>query len=228
MQMLTCRNCGHEFSGEVLLDELGWHAVCPKCESSFDVYLPEKRYVIAIALMPDNDYETYFVDEFDASGVAERYAYSDYESLLAGWREICDDPPSMWYWIVDVYSKRGRVETFVSGAIDPIDEETIRCHFGLDPVEEVAEKNTFITRLCDSLSRKDCIDAILRSQIAAMLINARVRRNLTRQQLGDIIDVPAAAIGRWENCDSDFRLSALANVCAEIGVVPTLQFIADE
>lgn len=42
---LTCLNCWHQFDGDVSLDELGWHSVCPKCGSSFDVDVPEEEAI---------------------------------------------------------------------------------------------------------------------------------------------------------------------------------------
>lgn len=38
---LTCMSCLHEFDGNISLDELGWHGVCPKCGASFPVDAPE-------------------------------------------------------------------------------------------------------------------------------------------------------------------------------------------
>jgi len=36
--MVSCLNCSHEFALNGLSrDKLGWHTVCPDCESSFDV-----------------------------------------------------------------------------------------------------------------------------------------------------------------------------------------------
>ena len=33
-----CLSCGYEFKpNEVFNDDLGWFAVCPNCESSFDI-----------------------------------------------------------------------------------------------------------------------------------------------------------------------------------------------
>ena len=34
---LCCQSCGHEFEGLIFKDDLGFHTVCPICESSFDV-----------------------------------------------------------------------------------------------------------------------------------------------------------------------------------------------
>lgn len=126
--MLTCSNCSHEFEGRVILDELGWHAVCPSCGSSFDVDLPEKRYVIAIAFMPEDEYDLYFENEFVSTGYTQLYAFPNYKALLRSWKRIAADPPSMWYWVVDVYGENG-LTTIVSGAIDPSDDEIIAEYF---------------------------------------------------------------------------------------------------
>lgn len=235
MKMWTCRNCGHAFNGEALLDELGWHAVCPSCGSSFDVYLPEKRFVIATALMPDDEYDLYFTDEFNASGVEELYTYPDFKSLLEGWKRIAAYPPSMWYWVIDVYANRDVVETIVSGAIDHMDEETLRNYFcwrvkAIDQkhedetVKTNEEEPDFISKLCDSMPREDFLNAILRSKITAMIIQERAKRNMTRKQFGALIDVPEATIRRWEDFDSDFRISALVHICSMLGVIPVLSF----
>lgn len=34
---IMCSNCGHEFKSGFDYDDLGWCAVCPECDSSFDV-----------------------------------------------------------------------------------------------------------------------------------------------------------------------------------------------
>lgn len=39
----TCMNCQKEFEGELSLDTLGWHTVCPFCGASFDVDAPDSR-----------------------------------------------------------------------------------------------------------------------------------------------------------------------------------------
>ena len=39
----TCMNCQKEFEGELSLDALGWHTVCPFCDASFDVDAPDSR-----------------------------------------------------------------------------------------------------------------------------------------------------------------------------------------
>lgn len=124
----TCMNCQKKFEGELSLDTLGWHTACPLCGASFDVDVPDKRYVIAIAKMPDDDYEQYFVDKFDPDGVERMFTCGSYKELMQKWKKIAANPPSMWYWIVDAYTENG-VQTIVSGAIDPGDDEIIREYF---------------------------------------------------------------------------------------------------
>lgn len=42
MKNTNCLNCGHEFElTEVYNDSLGWHTVCPECDSSFDINIEE-------------------------------------------------------------------------------------------------------------------------------------------------------------------------------------------
>lgn len=37
LNTFTCANCGHLFRGDLYNDNLGLHAICPKCQSSFDI-----------------------------------------------------------------------------------------------------------------------------------------------------------------------------------------------
>ena len=42
--MMSCMSCRHEFVLEKLYrDKLGWHTVCPECESSFDTEIVPLR-----------------------------------------------------------------------------------------------------------------------------------------------------------------------------------------
>lgn len=124
--MHTCMNCYHAFDGSVSLDELGWHSVCPECGSSFDVDVPGGR--IKMFFM---DTEHRASDSFDnyyrGAAVCSFYAFDSVEDFVAKWKEISEDPDSMWYWCYD-----GEIRDencFCSGACDPDDIEIFREHF---------------------------------------------------------------------------------------------------
>ena len=62
---LTCMSCLHEFEGNISLDELGWHGVCPKCGASFPVEVPKGRIVMAFVDDSDDSRDgEHFTDDF--------------------------------------------------------------------------------------------------------------------------------------------------------------------
>lgn len=131
----TCPHCGAHFEGGASLDNLGWHTSCPDCGESFDVDVFDKRYVVAIAKMPDECYDKYFVDDVDFDGIEEMYTFETPEELLDKVRELIEDPPSMWYWVLDTYTENC-VDEILGGAIDPNDTEIIEEYFGLERDDE--------------------------------------------------------------------------------------------
>lgn len=50
---LRCLNCNHEFEGTISRDELGWHSVCPECESNYYVDSVE-----VTEIRKENDYDS--------------------------------------------------------------------------------------------------------------------------------------------------------------------------
>ena len=124
---LVCMSCWHEFEGTITKDELGWHSVCPECESSFDVDVPQGRIVMAFA---NDETDDYFTDDwYDDNELLTYYAFNTPEEFMATWRKMHDYdnggwPDSMWYWVLDDGI------CICSGACDPDDEEIFVEHWG--------------------------------------------------------------------------------------------------
>ena len=121
----TCPNCGHIFTGSIDLDELGWHTSCPECESSFDVDVPEGRFVIAFVNDECENYHDLFTDEFEGHDIVSYFAVDTEEELIALWDSICDkdvEDNGMWYWVLDYVVPENPV-LITSGACDPGDIE---------------------------------------------------------------------------------------------------------
>lgn len=116
---IKCLHCGHLFEGSVSHDDLGWHSLCPKCNQSFDVDLPEGQIIMAFA--DDSNPEKYtenFTDDFTGNNIKAYYAFDTPEMFIKKWDEmILSQPDSMWYWVL----YKGKC--ICSGACDPNDEE---------------------------------------------------------------------------------------------------------
>lgn len=139
---LQCLNCHYEFEGDISLDELGWHSVCPECGSSFDADVPEGRIIMAFTdsvhdaedtvdkYSPNGKYR-YFTDNFTGKGIHTYYAFDTAEEFIKKWLEIYDRPNGMWYWVLDMESPHEN-KCICSGACDPDDIEIFNDYFGLD------------------------------------------------------------------------------------------------
>ena len=124
---LGCLNCGYEFDGNISKDNLGWHSVCPECECSFDVDVPNGRIVMAFTdpIEDEKDIYKYFTDDFMGENIHEYYAFDTVEDFIKKWKEICEEPNGMWYWVLD-----GEC-CICSGACDPCDIEIFNEYWGL-------------------------------------------------------------------------------------------------
>ena len=119
----TCPSCLHEFTGSIDLDELGWHTSCPKCESSFDVDVPEGRYVMAFVDDDREDYQELFTDNFVGQAIVSYFAADTADEFIDIWDSICDrevEDNGMWYWALD-YADPENPVLITSGACDPGD-----------------------------------------------------------------------------------------------------------
>lgn len=126
---LTCMSCHHVFEGTISFDELGWHSSCPECGASFDVDVPDGR--IKMFFM-DTEHRTsdFFDDYYRGAAVCSFYAFDNVKDFIAKWKEISENPDSMWYWCYDGEIKDENC--FCSGACDPDDIENFMEHFHCD------------------------------------------------------------------------------------------------
>lgn len=124
---LTCMSCLHEFEGNISLDELGWHGVCPKCGASFPVEVPKGRIVMAFVDDSDDSLDgEHFTDDFRGKNIRTYYAFDTVDEFMEAWYKMCEDPDGMWYWVLD----DGKLICF--GACDPDDDGCFGEHFGFD------------------------------------------------------------------------------------------------
>lgn len=132
---LKCLQCNHKFDGVIEKDDLGWHSSCPECGGSFDVDVPEGKIVVAFTDPIDDADEPY--KPFDQAeptwNIHGYYAFDSVEAFLQKWKEFCDEPYGMWYWVID----EGTV--VCSGAVDPGDIEIFEDHWGFTCEEESDE-----------------------------------------------------------------------------------------
>ena len=124
-----CPYCAHVFHGAMSLDNLGWHAVCPECEAFFDVDIPDIPEGRIKMFFMDTDSRTSdaFNDYYRGAAVCSFYAFDKVKDFIAKWKEISEDPESMWYWCYDGEIKDENC--FCSGAYDPEDIDIFREHF---------------------------------------------------------------------------------------------------
>ena len=139
---LTCLNCEHEFDGGVSLDALGWHSACPECESTFDVDVPERRFVIAFVKDgPPDDPCRYLTDSFTGEGIATIHAFGTAEEFITCWEKLSEQSEGMLYWCLDTYPDQSCINAPVfcicSGACDPSD---IKIFADYPPLREAAEQ----------------------------------------------------------------------------------------
>lgn len=84
MKKVNCLNCGHIFEPESfgcdkLVEDIAFFAVCPQCESSFDIDEDEAMAV----LIPDGTKVKYFGDEIGVIDGCDLHGYDDVdESML--------------------------------------------------------------------------------------------------------------------------------------------------
>ena len=126
---LKCLNCGHEFEGCISLDALGWHSLCPECEGSFDVDVPQGRIVMAFTDPDDDAEDAYasFTDAFTGRSVNVYFAFDNPKDFIRKWNRIIDGkegPYGMWYWVLD------NNKLICSGACDPNDVDIFMDYFG--------------------------------------------------------------------------------------------------
>lgn len=124
---LTCMNCYHVFEGTISLDELGWHSTCPECGASFDVDVPDGKIKM---IFQDTSESRDFNDFYRGDAVRSYYAFDNIKDFIAKWKEISENPDSMWYWCYNGDIKDENC--FCSGACDPYDIENFMEHFGCD------------------------------------------------------------------------------------------------
>lgn len=97
---LRCLSCGHEFNGSIELDNLGWHSVCPECDSSFDVDVPNGKIIVCFAAL-DTVLGPGFVDDHTENCLESYYAFESAGDLAKAWWKWAEHPDSMWYWVID-------------------------------------------------------------------------------------------------------------------------------
>lgn len=140
---LKCLQCGHEFEGSIAKDDLGWHSSCPECGGSFDVDVPDGRFIIAFAddSNPEDDYRN-FTDSFPGPKVRAYHAFHTAEEFIAFWEKLSEHPEGMWYWCVDLEGKPDASGycCFCSGACDPADLSESFAEY--PPLAEAAKKSS--------------------------------------------------------------------------------------
>lgn len=111
---LVCLHCGREFTGSISKDNLGWHSLCPICNGSFDVDIPDGRIVMAFGEYTPNPR---FSDEvFETNSIISYYAFDTEEAFIQKWATLVHNPDGPWYWVLNAdYS------CICSGACDPSD-----------------------------------------------------------------------------------------------------------
>ena len=94
-----CAHCSHEFESSISLDELGWHTSCPKCGASFDVDVPHGR--IKMLFLDTDAVENFDILVEHGVPICSFYAFDSVPAFIAKWKEISENPDSMWYFCYD-------------------------------------------------------------------------------------------------------------------------------
>lgn len=101
---LKCLHCSNKFDGTISYDELGWHSICPKCQCSFDVDVPNGKILMLFAGRDtDFSYEN-FEDNHLKNEIYSYRAFSSVRNFIKKWKQMAEKPDSMWYWVIDTES----------------------------------------------------------------------------------------------------------------------------
>ena len=92
---------------------MGWHSVCPKCGSSFDVDVPKGKFVMAFA--SNQHPECFTFDWRDDNALVSYYAFDSVNDFLDMWIGKVDEPDSDWYWVLE------DGEVVLRGEVSPYD-----------------------------------------------------------------------------------------------------------
>lgn len=123
---LKCLHCDHKFDGTISYDELGWHSFCPECGASFDVDVPEGKILMLFAGRETEFNWNTFEDDHTRNEIYSYRAFPSVRSFMRKWRQLADNPDSMWYWVID-----GEDSHYVTtGACSPDDREIFKSYWG--------------------------------------------------------------------------------------------------
>ena len=98
---LKCLQCEHKFDGDIACDELGWHSVCPACGGSFDVDVPEGKILMLFASRETEFDFGKFEDDHMKNKIYSYRAFNSVRNFMRKWRQMAENPDSMWYWVID-------------------------------------------------------------------------------------------------------------------------------
>lgn len=85
-------------------------------------------------------------------------------------------------------------------------------------------KDSFIVKLVNSMSREDVLEAYLKSTMAVIILEARVKLGLNKTNFAKLMGVTPVTVSRWESCDCDFSISMISRICSRLGIIPVLSF----
>ena len=124
--MLRCPHCDAKWDGTISHDDLGWHSCCPRCDQSFDVDTPEGKILMVFAGWGTNFGEG-FEDDHLKNRIYSYRAFNSVRAFMRKWRQMAEDPDSMWYWVIDTES--GDYVTTGACSID-CDREIFKDYWG--------------------------------------------------------------------------------------------------
>ena len=128
MMEFACYHCDHPVPVQSPLrwdKKLGWFTSCPVCGCINTQIGPEKR--IKMFFIDDSDPNTAFADYFDGAAICSYYSFDTPKEFIDKWKEVSENPDSMWYWCYDGEIKDENL--FCSGACDPNDIEIFMSYF---------------------------------------------------------------------------------------------------
>ena len=123
---LKCLHCNHKFDGTISYNKLGWHSSCPDCGCSFDVDVPNGKILMLFAGHDVDFSYGKFEDDHLTNEIYSYRAFDSVRNFMRKWREMADEPDSMWYWVIDTTND----DYVVSGACDPNDRENFKDYWG--------------------------------------------------------------------------------------------------
>lgn len=123
---LQCLHCDHKYDGTIAYDELGWHGSCPECGATFDVDVPEGKILMLFAGR-ETEFDGDFQDDHTKNEIYSYRAFNSVRSFMRKWKQLAENPESMWYWVID--GENGHYITSGACSID-CDKDIFKDYFG--------------------------------------------------------------------------------------------------